>query len=273
MTSLFELVLRPVIWIAEFNPDAFTVFTFLMMVAASEIGYRRGRRTAERRHDGSALRDSIGFITGGMHALFAFLLSTTFSLAAERFELRGQSILAEANAIGTFWVQASTTGDEAKLAIRATLRDYVQMRIAAATDIRSDADVARWEKQSQALQARIETSVLHFVHTSPSAVAVSVLGAYHEIVDRAALTDWNLAAGVPRHVLRLLLVVAVLSVGAMGYQFGLGRNRQFFVTTLLLVTWTATLLLVLDINAAHWGGLRGDVLPLRKLLASWGPGV
>ncbi len=269
MTGAIELVMRPVVWVAQWSPDIFTVFTFVLMVAASEIGYRRGRRAAERQGDAPALRASVGFITGGMHALFAFLLSTTFSLSADRFELRAQSVLAEANAIGTLWMRAAAMDADVAATVRAALRSYVGVRIAAVSEIRSDEDIARSEERSQALQAQIEVEVLRLVQAAPSAVASSVMAAHNDVVDRAALTDWNLASGVPRHVLRLLLVVAVLAVGAMGYQFGLGRNRQFFVTTLLLVTWTVTLLLVLDINAAHWGGLRGDVSPLRKLLAGW----
>ncbi len=271
MTNATDLLLRPGVWLTQLSPEGFAVLTFVLMTAAGEIGYRSGRRSGRRRADAPALRDSIGFITGGMHALFAFLLSVTFSLSAERLELRAQSVLAEANAIGTLWTRAAVMGEEAMASVRATLRSYAGERADAVTLAGRNADAARVAARSQALQAQLEAEVLRFVRTAPNATATSVLAALNEVSDRAAITDWNLVAGVPRHVLRLLLVVGVLSVGAMGYQFGLGANRQFFVTTLLLLTWTVTLLLVLDIDAAHWGALCGEAAPLRTLLAGWGP--
>lgn len=270
MTTAFELIMRAVAWITQFSPETFTVLTFVLMTAAGEVGYRGGRRSARRREDAPALRDSIGFITGGMHALFAFLLSTTFSLSAERLELRARSVLAEANAIGTLWTCTALMGKETGASARALLRSYAAGRADAVSYADRRTEMGADEARSRALQGRLEAQVLRFALTAPNAAGTSLMSATHEVTDRAAITDLNLTASVPRHVLRLLLVVAVLSVGAMGYQFGLGGNRQIFVTALLMVTWTVTLLLVLDIDTAHWGALRGDATPLRKLLAGGG---
>ena len=76
---------------------------------------------------------------------------------------------------------------------------------------------------------------------------------------------------MPPYVLRLVVAVAVLSVGAMGYQLGIHGHRQLVVTMLLLATWTMALALVLDIDSAGQGSVRVSPATMIWTMESWGP--
>ena len=89
--------------------------------------------------------------------------------------------------------------------------------------------------------------------------------------DLATTTRRNARHGVPPYVLHLAFAVAMLSVAAMGYQFGLHGHRQLGITALLLLTWTLSMSLVLDIDSPSRGSVRISPDPLIWTLESWGP--
>jgi hypothetical protein len=57
------------------------VVLVVMMLAAKEAGYYAARRWHARRGVDETVRTSVGFITGGMLALLAFLLAISLSIA------------------------------------------------------------------------------------------------------------------------------------------------------------------------------------------------
>ena len=109
-----------------------TVFVWVLLallLAAQEIGYRLGRFVSRRREPQEAEKSSLNFATAGMVGLLAFLLGISLSMASGRYEARRNSVLAEANSIGTTWLRAGMVGGAEGQAIQRTLRDYTRLRI------------------------------------------------------------------------------------------------------------------------------------------------
>jgi hypothetical protein len=77
------------------------VLLFLILVVAKEVGYFAARRRPSRQAAAETERTGVGFVTGGMLALLAFLLAIALSIADRHYEDRRAPVLAEANAIGT----------------------------------------------------------------------------------------------------------------------------------------------------------------------------
>ena len=69
-------------------------------------------------------------LVGSLLALMAFLLAVTMSMAADRFDTRRGLVVAEANAIGTTYLQADYLPQPATDEMRALLREYLPLRIA-----------------------------------------------------------------------------------------------------------------------------------------------
>ena len=109
-------------WAADFGLLPVGAILLLLLIAAKEVGYYIARRIHKRKDVDEATRTSIGYISGGMLALLAFLLAIALSVADRRYEERRNVVLAEANAIGTAWLRAGAQDSEAGMAV-GRLRD------------------------------------------------------------------------------------------------------------------------------------------------------
>src|SRR5262245_23952969 len=77
---------------------------FATFLVAAEIGYQLGKVRFHRA--GHEKEPTVGGIVAAELGLFAFLLAFTFGLAGSRFEARRETLLDEANAIGTTYLRA-----------------------------------------------------------------------------------------------------------------------------------------------------------------------
>lgn len=267
---MLDLLFAPLTWIAESSLGVMTVVLFLLLLATMEACFRASRNATRDASASESLRTATGIVTAAMLGLFAFLLGVMFSLAADRYETRRQGVLEEANAIGTAWLRAGLAAEEAP-AIRAHLRAYIPLRIEAARGIATDADDRRIAAATNRLQTEIWALTTGIAARAPDPVSASIVAAMNAMFDLATTTRRNARHGVPPYVLHLAFAVAMLSVAAMGYQFGLHGHRQLGITALLLLTWTLSMSLVLDIDSPSRGSVRISPDPLIWTLESWGP--
>ncbi len=266
---MLDLPFAPLAWLADISLGALAVVLFLLLLAVVEAGFRLGHRATRIAPATEGQRQATAVVTAGMLGLFAFLLGIMFSLAADRYETRRQGVLDEANAIGTAWLRSSLAGEHAA-ALRAHLRTYIPLRIEAARGIPTAEDDRRIAEATNRLQTEIWTLTTRIATDAPNAISGSVVNAMNAMFDLATTTRRNARHGVPPYVLRLVLAVAVLSVGALGYQFGIHAHRQPAITALLLLTLTIAVCLVLDIDSPTQGSIHTNPAPLIWTLESWG---
>lgn len=68
-------------------------------------------------------------VLAAMLGLLALLLAFTFSAALQRYEDRSQTVVAEANAIGTTYLRTRLLPREMHDEVQALLREYLDVRI------------------------------------------------------------------------------------------------------------------------------------------------
>src|SRR5262249_29681498 len=111
---------------------AFGLAFLVLMLAASEVGFRLGRRPNQQKRENA--KSQISAIEAGILGVLGLLLGFTMSMAVGRFEMRKQLVLEEANAIRDAHLRTqllpSTEGHE----IADLLRAYVNVRIPSDTD-------------------------------------------------------------------------------------------------------------------------------------------
>ena len=90
------------------------VYLALLLLAAW-LGVALGRRRGRDPADGA----SVSTVQAAVLGLLALLLAFTYSLAANRFDLRRRLLVEEANAIGTVWLRASFLPEPERRATRA----------------------------------------------------------------------------------------------------------------------------------------------------------
>ena len=243
---------------------------FLLLFAAKEggfyLGYRRHQRAALRKQEeeGSheTVRTSVGFITGGMLALLAFLLAIALSIADQRYEERRNVVLAEANAIGTAWLRAGAQESEAGLTIQRLLEKYAEVRAQAVETLTSPEDQARVLARTATLQDEMWAIAGTIAREAPTPISAQLLASLNEVFDSALSQRRAFESRVPVHIFRMLVWTSVLAIAALGFNLGLLGSHQLTLSTLLILIWTGSMMLISDISRSGQGWVGVSTKPL-----------
>lgn len=247
------------------------LFVLLLLLASLEVGIQFGKFVARRHTPTDGEKSAVNFATAGIMGLLAFLLGVSLSMASDRYQQRRDSVLAEANAIGTAWLRATVaTGAEGE-AMQRLLRDYTETRIAVVRGSSDPAEVDRLNQRTSNLQNELWQLARTVAERSPTPISGLLLSSLNEMIDLSLTNRRNFTSHVPAYVLRLLLTVSIFAVGAVGYGFGLVGSRQPGLSVLLLGVWTLAIVLIVDIDRPQSGEVRINPAPLVWTLQGFGP--
>jgi hypothetical protein len=226
------------------------VLTLAAVYAAVEIGYRLGKhRQLEKEREADA---PVGAIVGATLGLLAFMLAFTFSLAGTRFEARRQVVLDEANAIGTTYLRAGMLAEPHRGEIRRLLREYVEMRI---RHIKAG-EIDEVLRESNKYHERIWAGAEAAVKADRSPIAASFVVSLNEMIDlNATRIQAGLRSRIPLVIWLALAFVTIVSMLAMGYQMGLSSKRRTVASLALVLTFSAVILLIVDLDRPGEGML------------------
>ena len=267
----FDTLFASLNGLANGNLHLAGLFVLLLLLLALEVGVQLGKFTARRHAPTDGEKSSVNFATAGMMGLLAFLLGVSLSMASDRYQQRRDSVLAEANAIGTAWLRATVaTGAEGE-AMQRLLRDYTETRIAVVRGSSDPAEVDRLNQQTNSIQNELWQMARTVAERSPTPISGLLLSSLNEMIDLSLTNRRNFSSHVPAYVLRLLLTVSIFAVGAVGYGFGLVGSRQPALSVLLLGVWTLAIVLIIDIDQPQSGQVRINPAPLVWTLQGFGP--
>jgi len=238
-----------------------------LLLVVFEAGYRVGRWWQEKTPDEKEGPTSM--LVGSLLALMAFLLAVTMGMASDRFDTRRALVLDEANSIGTTFLRAGYLPEPARTDSRELLREYVPLRINVADRQQLAANFARSTEIHDGLWAIAED----LARDTPDSV---VLGLYidslNDTIDlHSKRATAIIYARVPETVVVLLIVLAALTLGMVGYSAGLTRRRSFLGAAVLVIVLSAVLTLVVDLDRPRDGFLQVSQQPLIDLQDQIGP--
>lgn len=241
--------------LSEYSLLAFSALLLIGQLIAHEAGYRIGVRHRER---SSAQTESVGVVVAGMLGLLAFVLALTLSYSNSRFTERRQGTLAEANAIGTAWLRANAIGSPEATEVARLLQDYTKTRQEFVLAGRNSEALAKANIDTSALQQEIWGHVTTIVRERPDAISSSLMAAVNETFDASTNERFALAMRLPPQIFWLLLGVMVLSMAALGYQFGLKGKPVRMPIVILTIVWTSIIVNILDLASPRIGNFRTD---------------
>ncbi len=242
---------------------ALFIFTAVIVLISSEVGWRLGnyrRRLPEHEREAP-----IGAVIGAMLGLLAFLLAFTFGMAAARYDDRKELVLLEANAIGTAYLRAEMLPEPPRSTIRGLLRDYAVLRVGGVTALLTP----EMRTQSSAIHNQLWAHTVTAAAQNPDSMLTALfVESLNEVID---LDETRVTAGrnrIPDSIWLVLYSVAILTMAAMGYQFGLTGERSWPVTILLTLVFTAVLVLIADLDRPQAGLLQVSQQALIDLLGT-----
>jgi len=227
---------------------ALYIAILLLVLLSVEGGYRLGKY---RRSRSEEEKDApVGVMVAATLGLLAFLLAFTFGLAASRFDTRRLVLLDEANAIGTTYLRAAMLPDRRE-DIRALLREYVDTRLEAV----QSGNVTAGVRRSAQLQDQLWAQAVAVGETHPTSIVVGLfIQSLNEVIDihTKRVTGGQLSR-IPSAIWGALFAVAVLSLGAMGYQAGLARTSRSLAELAVAFAFAAVIGLIADLDRPQDG--------------------
>jgi hypothetical protein len=178
-------------------------------------------------------------------------------------------IVDEANAIGTTYLRAETLPAEQRAASRALLRRYVAERIAFYDAGGDETKIRQSSERTAALLADIWALAVEAAQREPQSGPVKLyLTSLNQTIDMEATRMAALYVMLPSTLLGLLLVVAVIATGSVGYACGLSGQRGILALDVIPVLVALSCSVVLDLSHPRVGFVRASDFAMDRLHAS-----
>jgi hypothetical protein len=239
---------------------------FFSMILVTFIGYKSGKRQSKSVSPLDKLEKTTGTLVGSMLALLGFILAISVSMSDSHYESRRKLVLDEANAIGTSRLRAATLGGEHGKEIARLLDQYARIRVDFFSAGENPDQLRQVQDQTSNLQTQIWTQASAIANLNPTAVSALLLSSLNEVFDLTNTRRWAFEVRIPPYLLNILFIFALVSMGMMGYYFGICGVHHSILSTLLFAAFTMAILLVMDLNRPRGGFIQPEQSPMIWLL-------
>ena len=262
--------MAPLEGIAAQGLIVFALIVFSTLLLAYGAGVLIGRWHQARTEQ---TIEATSFVTNGLLGLLAFTLGLTIAMAQGRFEARRATSLSETNAIGTAWLRAGAFEHPRAAEIARLLEDYTRLRLQFVEAPMRQIEVDRLGTASNQLQGLIWGHATAMTRERADPLTAALQASLNDVFDQSAAQRWAFAAPIPGELLLFLMAMAVLTIGTIGYQFGLKRLDMRILAVMLVGVWTGAMVLVADLASPRFGAVRPDVAPYHWTLQGFEGGV
>ena len=223
-----------------------------LFLCAIEIGFRLGRR--EKSKDNELTKSQINMLQAASLGLLALLLGFTFSMALARFDTRKQLVLDEANTIGTTYLRAQLLPDPARKEVSDLLRRYVDVRLEFYQSGINQRKLQRVNEETDKIHKALWAYAIAAGGQDSRAIPTGLfIQTLNEVIDLHAKRVTAMENHVPESIFILLSIVAILSLGLVGYGAGMGRDRNLLPMLISVILVASVILLIMDLDRPRRG--------------------
>ncbi len=232
------------------------------VVAAHEFGFRLG---ALGRSEDDAFDRQVNLVQASTAAVVAFLIGFAFSGAASRFIDRLDTIVTEADALGTAYLRADAIAEPHRSELKVALREYTVERVQLLSGERRD-QIERLLANAGGLHARMWQAAIKATQDNAPLMAV-VLPPINEVID---LHSTHLAMArrhLPLPIMAILLGATAISVGLIGFGNGRVGRRFSVIDSIYGVVLAVALWMTIDLDYLGIGTIKISNRPVVEALA------
>jgi len=239
------------------------LLTVAFLLVGGELGYWIGTRRRARMQEGEKAPASA--LVGSTLGLLAFMLAFTFGMAGTRYDARRQLVLDEASAILRAYQRAQFLPEPVRSQCSQLLVDYTRLRTTM-VNAKSMAEIEQVVSKSEVVQAELWSATATLA-SQPSALLAGFIQSLSEVTDlqlkRVRAAVWN---RIPFAIIITLCVVAFLALMAVGYGAGLAGNRNSIPAVMLVLAFSAIIVLIMDLERPRQQLFRVDQEPMHDVL-------
>jgi len=237
--------------------------TVIIILLAAEIGFRIGM-WLQRRDPSSGTTPLKGAVVGGMLGLTAFMLAFTIGIVIGQHNDRKSVVVTEANAIRTAYLRAGFLSEPDRNASRDLLREYVEVRLAAASDpTLYESIITRSEEIHMQLWSIVEVNV---ELGEESAIMALFVESINEVIDVHSLRLADINLRLPRLLGAVLYAAIILSFLLVGVASSSDGKRDPVTILLFALAYVAVLIIIVDLDQPQQGILNVSQTALSDLL-------
>jgi hypothetical protein len=239
------------------RPTLLALILFAIVLAAIEAGFLVGRRRPSSDTNAGAVQSIILTLVG-------LLLGFMFSFAAQRYDIRRDTGVREANAISTAYLRANFLQEPQATELRRLLSEHLTLRIRF-YDAQSVHEQQALSEQADLLERHIwQVSTTSPIREPGGSHTILLSNAINDVLDRAAEENAVFAVGIPPAITMLLFIVVAISGWLMGYDLGRLRHRDPMYTLTFAVLVTFVTYTIADLSNPRNGLIRASNAPLME---------
>jgi hypothetical protein len=228
---------------------------FVLLIAASEVGYRLGHRKSAETDD--PIRSQLTTVEAAVLGLLALLLGFSFSMSQNRYENSKGLVREEANAIGTTYLRTSMLPEQQGKRIADMLREYVDVRIASYQALDNSPELAAVYGRTDKLHAQIWEEARAVAAMDPHSIITGLfVQSLNEMIDLEGTQRSAIVNRIPTSVFLLIVFVALLAMGIVGYVAGISAKRHMRVVALVAILLATTMTVIGDLHRPRHGMIR-----------------
>ena len=231
------------------------------LLLAYALAVRVGRRQGQKQGGG----DALGYLLSSALGLLGLLMAFTFNAAQERFRLRQDLVVAEANAIGTSYLRVQMLGSPWREELSGELLRYAETRerfvnasnpaqLAATSGDSAAVQDAIWRDLSEALKANVTPDL-----------NLALMLTINDMFDQGAASRAARETHVPAAILRSLLYYSIVVAFLLGLTDS-GEQRWTGILIGVLLLLTLAYCLILDLDRPVSGTVRVSAAPMHRAL-------
>lgn len=233
------------------------IILFIGMVLMVRLGRGVAVLLKQEKTEGKGGVDSLLSVLFG---LSAFILAFTFGMSGSRYSVVRDTIVAEANDIGTALLRSDLYPDSVREEFRADFKKYIDARVAYYHNVtdtalffkaKADAAIAEQALWSRAVRQSKQPNML-----IPSNQMVPAL---NKMFDTAATIERTLYARVPDIIVYMLFILALVTSFVGGFTSSGIRKRDWIVIIVFALISSTVTYITLDLGRPMRGIIKANV--------------
>ncbi|NOQ13207.1 MAG: hypothetical protein GQ583_01835 [Methyloprofundus sp.] len=238
--------------INKFPLGIWAIILIMVLLASLETGYRLGLR--KNQLDDDSKPGSKDFVMGSMFAVLGLVMAFTYAYTVNRAGMRQNTLVNEANAIGTAFRRADLTAEPSRSELKQLLLNYAQTRVFTTDMNNNQENFEQAIARTLAAQSKLWPATIRMVQSSTAGPKeLSIVYAINEVLDIYVNRFRGTYDRLPGVALLMLIFIAAASLSVAGFNAGLSGNINRWRITTFTIVLVVVLLIIVDFDIPQRG--------------------
>ncbi len=225
-------------------------FVFALLFMAAQLGFQIANALMKRK---PLLKDTSEFVPTTILGLLALIIGFTFSMSINRYEMRKDLVVKEANAIDTTRLRSLLLEEDSGKIIRQLLINYVDARLAFFEAGDQQDKIEQAELRTLQIQKKLWDESIKVTKHDRGPIAALFISSLNETIDLRSERYNALQNRVPEFVYFVILFIAFIGLLNVGMSLAYSRSLHRWSPVVLALLLSSVICLIRDLDSPRTG--------------------